>query len=134
MEKTIWTPRLYGVCDFGIYLDRDFAKEMIQSKVPAERQTIMNKLANEELKKWEINWSNPYNFHEDSCFVSQIYMGQNGVGFSTDHHTIDELLNGKESPKPIEYTSHNVDVPKQAYVLMSLFDKWIEYADAFRGD
>lgn len=134
MDKTIWTPRLYGSCDFGIYLDRDFAREMIQSKVSNERQTRMNELANEELKRLGTNWLNPYTFHKDSCFISQFYIGQNGVWLSTNHQTIDDLLNGKESSKPIEYNSHNVDVPSQSYVLMRLFDQWIEYADAFKSE
>lgn len=133
MEKTIWTPRLYGYCDFGVYLDEDFARDLIQSKVPDERQRRMNELANEELKTMGEYWLSPYTFHEDSCFISQIYIGQNGVWLSTNYQTIDELLKGKESSKPIEYTSHNVDSPKQAYVLMRLFDKWVEYADAFKS-
>ena len=70
MEKTIWTPRLYGRGDFGIYLERDFAKEMIKSKIPIKRQNRMNELANEELKRFGINWSNPYTFHKDSCFIT----------------------------------------------------------------
>ena len=47
MEKTIWTHRLYEQCDFGVYLDKDFEREMIQSRVQTERQTTMNKLSNE---------------------------------------------------------------------------------------
>jgi len=133
MKRTLWTPRLYGECDFGVYLDQDFAKEMIQSRVPIERQTNMNELANKELKRLGTYWLNPYTFYEDSCFITQFYIGQNGVWLSTNHNTIDDLLSGKECSKPIEYDSHNVDTPKQAYILMALFDKWIEYADAFRS-
>ena len=134
MDKTIWTPYLHGSCDFEVYLDRDFAREMIQSKVSNERQKRMNQLANEELKRLGTNWSTPYIFHEDSCFILEFHIGQNGVWLSTTHQTIDDLLNGKESSKPIEYDSHNVDVSSQAYVLMRLFDKCIEYADAFKSD
>ncbi|GAJ08284.1 unnamed protein product, partial [marine sediment metagenome] len=134
MKKTIWTPRLYGRCDFGVYLDRDFAKEMFQSKVPTERQTRMNELANEELKRLGTDWLNPYTFYKDSCFITQFYIGQNGVWLSTNRQTIDNLLKEKESSKLIEYDSHNIDTPKQAYVLMALFDKWVEYADAFKSD
>jgi hypothetical protein len=134
MDKTIWTPRFYGSCDFGVYLDRDFARDMIRSKIPNERQGRMNELANEELKRLGTNWSNPYTFYEDSCFISQFYIGQNGVCLSTNHQTIGDLLNGREFSKPIEYNSHNVDVPKQVYVLMLLFDKWIEYADTLKNE
>ena len=134
MEKTIWTPRLYGYCNFGVYLDRDFAKEMIQAKLSNKRQRRMNELANEELKRLRTNWSDPYTFHEASCFISQFYIGQNGVWLSTNHQTINDLINEKESSKPIEYSSHNVDFPSQAYILMRLFDKWIEYANVLKNE
>jgi|SRR3989344_4801627 len=134
MEKLIWTPRLYGNCDFGIYLNRNFATEMIQSKVSAERQMRMNELANKELKRLNINWSNPYIFYENSCFISQFYIGQNGVWLSTTHQEISNVLSGRESSEPIEYNSHNVDISKQAYTLMVLFDKWIEYASVLKSD
>ncbi len=133
MEKTIWTPSLYGRCDFGIYLDRNFAKEMVKSKVPIKKQNRMNELANEELKRFGINWLNPYTFQKDSCFITQFYIGQNGVWLSTDHLTIENLLKEKESSKLIEYNSHNTDTSKQAYILMLLFDTWVRYADAFKN-
>ena len=133
MEKTIWTPRLYGSYDFSIYLDRNFAREMIQSKCSDEIQKNMNKLANSELNKLRINWSSSYMFHENSCFIDQFSIGQNGVWLSLDRSTIDDLITEKDSSKPIEYTSHNVDDPKQVYALMKLFSKWIEYADNLKS-
>lgn len=132
MDKTLWTPSFYGRYDFGIYLDRDFALEMIQAKIPAERQTGMNKVAKGLLNVLGIDWSNPYTFHQDSGFISNCHIGQNGVWLSTNHQTIEDLLSGKESSKPIEYHSHNVDAPRQAHVLMVLFGKWVDYADALR--
>lgn len=132
MEKIIWTPRLYGSCDFGVYLDKNFARDMIQSTVSNERQRRMNGLANEELRSLKINWLDPYLFYKDSCFVSQFNIGQNGVWLATDRHAINDLLSEEKSVKPIEYNSHNVDFPSQAYVLMRLFDKWVEYADVFK--
>ncbi len=135
MERTIWTPRFYGEYDFEVYLDWDFAREMIQSRISTERQTKMNKLGDVELKRLGVNWLSPYTFHEDSRFITQFYIGQNGVWLATDHQTIDGLLNQEEeSSNVIKYTSHNVDTPKQAYVLMMLFGKWVEYVDALKGD
>ncbi len=133
MEKIIWTPCLYGKSDFKIYLDKNFAKEMIQSKIPIERQTNMNKLANEELKRLETNWLNPYNFYEDSCLITQIYIGQDGVWLSTNRQVIDNLLKEEKFFEPIEYNSHNTDTTKQAYVLIKLFNKWIDYSDALKA-
>ena len=132
MEKIIWTPDLYGGCDFKVYLDKEFAKEMIQSKIPNGKQIRMNELANEELKRLRINWSNPYSFYTDSCFITQFYIGQDGVWLSTNYQTIEDLINRKESSKIVEYNSHNVDTPSQAYVLMVSFDKWVQYADELK--
>ncbi len=133
MKKIIWTPELYGTCNFRIYLDEDFAREIIQTKISDKEQARMNELANEELERLETNWLDPYKFHKDSCFVTQFYIGQNGVWLSTNYQTTKDLLKGEKSSKPIKYNSHNVDIPKQAYVLMTLFDKWVEYAGTFKN-
>ena len=133
IDKLIWQPRFYAEYDFEVYLDRDFARTMIQAKIAPERQKITNELANEELKKLGIHWSNPYDFYEDTGFIRQFYIGQNGVWLSTNHRNIDELLEGAESHELIKYDSHNVDTSRQAYVLMRIFDKWVAYADAMRG-
>lgn len=134
MEKTIWTPDLHGRFNFDIYLDRDFATDMIRSKISNEKQTRFNALANEELEKLAIYWLNPYAFHEDSCFIKEFYLGQNGVTLFTDHHTIADLVNGKESSKPIKYHSEHAETRKQAYTLMTLFDEWVKHADALKSD
>ena len=133
MEETIWTPRLYGKYNFGINLDKDFARKIIQSRISTARQTWINELANNELKRLRTNWLDPYTFHKDSCLITQCYIGQNGVGLSLEYQIIDNLLKDKIYSKVIEYNSHNVDTPSQAYVLMNLFDKWVEYADAFKS-
>ena len=78
MERTIWTPHFCSEKDFKVYLDSGFAKEVMQSKIPNEMQKGMNELGNEELKRLGVNWLNPYEFYEDSCFVTQFNIGQNG--------------------------------------------------------
>ncbi len=98
--------------------------------ISPERQQAMNNVGNEVLMGLGDDWRNPYTFQQDSCLVTQAYLGQNGVWLATDI-TRNELLNEKSS-KPIEYHSHNVDTPKQAYTLMALFGKWIEYADILK--
>lgn len=132
MEKAIWTPDLYGKYDFGIYLDRKFALEMINSIIPGERQKSMNELATEELKRLGVKWPNPYTFCNNSCFITQFYIGDNGVWLSTNHTNISDLLSGRESSELVEYHSHNVDTPYQTYILMLLFNKWIDFSDALR--
>ena len=133
MEETIWIPRLYGKYNFGVNLGKDFAREAIQLRIPAQEQTKMNKLANKELERLKTDCLNPYIFHEDSCLITQCYIGQNCVGLSLDSRIIDQLLEDKIYSEVIEYDSHNIDTPNQAYVLMNLFDKWVEYADAVKN-
>ena len=134
MESTIWTPQFSGSYEFRVYLDHIVAREAVRLKHPSKVQMRMNEIANQELQRLGINWTNPYTFHGDSGFITQVNIGQNGVWLSTDHQTIEDLLDGKESPTPVEFHSHNVDTPTQAYSLMVLFGKWVEYFDAFRSN
>ena len=133
MAKIIWQPILNARYDFTVHLDRDFAKEMINAHIHADRQTKMNQLGKEELKELNVNWLTPYLFHKDSCFISQVYLGE-GVWLSTKYTTIDGLLEGEEITKPVDYHSHNVRTSRDAYILMALFDKWVNYADALKDD
>jgi len=132
MNKLIWQPSLTNRYDFVIYLDFGFALEMIRTQIPAERQRRLNEIANDEIKQMGNNWRDPYTFHKSSCFISQVYIGNNGVWLSSNHQEIDRLLRGRES-KPIEYYSHNVDSSKEAYILMALFDRWISLSDALKS-
>jgi hypothetical protein len=131
MEKVIWRPSITNRYDFAVYLDRDFAREMIRAQIPDKRQKRMNEIGNEELKGMGINWLSPYTFYEQSCFVSQVYIGRNGVWLATNCNNIESLLREGEN-EPIEYHSHNVDTAKEAYVLMALFDKWVDLSDALK--
>lgn len=130
MERTLWTPCFSAKYDFAVYLDRPFAREMIQAKIPTARQEAMNNLGNKVLRRLEIDRLEPYSFHKDSCFVTGVYLGQNGVWLAADT-TSDELLKDK-STRLIEYHSHNVDNSKQAHTLLALFDQWVTYSDILK--
>src|SRR3989344_6697382 len=132
MEKTIWTPGFSKGYDFKVYLDVGFAKEMMQSKIPYEMQSGLNKLGNDELKQFGVNWLIPYQFYKDSCFITQFDLGQNGVWLSVNNQTICDLLKEDKSQKIIEYHSHNVEYPKDAFVPLVLFSKWVEYKDILK--
>jgi len=129
MEKIIWQPSL-GYYEFNISLDKDFARDMLLAKIPAKNQDALNQVANRELERLKIGWKNPYSFHEDSCFVKQIYIGSNGVGLSTNHQTINNLL--KNGADKVKYYSHNVDYTSQQHALMILFEKWVDYSDVIK--
>ena len=135
MKKLIWTPRLYGKCDFEIYLDGDFAREMIGIANPKESQDRMNELTKEDLKIF-LNKREPFMFYEDSFLVEQISLGYDGIWLSPHAGTIVELLdndsNDEESAKHLVYKSHNVATPHEAYLLMMLFDDWVKYTKTFK--
>ena len=128
MESLIWTPHLYGGRSLEIHLDQNFARSMISSQAPPGNQKRLNDLATGDLKRFGLHHLDPYSFHEDSCFVKQIYLGSNGVWLATSKFEIDKLLRGTSLEKPIKYEPHNVDHAINCYLLMSLFDRWVEYS------
>ena len=129
MEKLIWQPVLNQGAEFSVYLDQEFARRMIKSPASEQMRRRMNELANEDLKRFSIGWREPYLFHEGSAFISQFYIGRNGVWLSIDDNSIKQLQGDSVLTNPVEYHSHNVDMREESYVLMYLFDKWIRYAD-----
>lgn len=132
VDKIIWQPEFIFEHDFKVLLNRDFAKEMIKAKMPDGMERRMNQLANEKLKELGVHWLNPYTFHGDSCFLSQIYLGQNGLWLSTSYRDIEDLGRDNIPSKPVEYYTHNVDMLSQAYHLMRMFDMWIHYSDVLK--
>ncbi len=132
VDRIVWQPfGLWGEKqDFSALMDEDFAREMIRLKLPEGRQESMNELANKELQRMQVNWRHPYQFHEDTAFVEQIYLGQNGVWLAIESYTIrTDLLKKVGTGKPIRYLSHNVDILKQRNDLLNLMDLWVHYSD-----
>ena len=133
MNKIVWQPiHLYQPSfDFAVYLDRKFAEEMLSSKIQQERQENLNKLAIELVKRFGLNYTSPLSFYEDSCLVTQFYIGRNGTWLAIESFSEKDLIN-KNNKKLVEYHSHNVESSLEAYTLMALFDQWIEYADVLK--
>ena len=132
-EKRIWQPELiprsYG---FKVWLDNGFAKEMLETPLAYKNQRQLNKLASEDLKVHGIKWPEPYSFHNNSCLINQVYVGNDGCWLSTSHTGLDSILTGRNT-KNIEYDSHNVDFSSNAYGLLMLFSKWVELADTLKS-
>ena len=127
MDAIIWQPSFVSGYDFMMSLDRDFAKDMIDSQVSVGRQGKMNQLANLKLNELGNNWKDPYTFLGNSRLLSQLYIGE-GVRLTTDSYSILDLVNN-ESTKPLKYISYNVGTSKEAFILLALFDKWVKYAN-----
>ena len=131
-DKIVWQPSLGSKYGFEVRLDRAFARDTVQAKIPAENQKRLNVLAYEELKRFRINYQEPYRFHEDSCFVREFHLGMNGIWLTTDHYTVSQLVKDDPSLKKVNYHSHNVDVARDAFALMTLVDIWVKYSDILK--
>lgn len=132
MERVIWTPKLFKK-GMHVYLDYDFAKEMISAKAIAGVHTNLNRLGSEEMKRWDLHYPEIYTFYKDSCLVNHFYIGQNGIWLDVDTLELRRLEEGDQSKKPIKYESHNLDSALNSHIMLSIFDKWIEYSDILKG-
>lgn len=133
MGKILWTPEILLAgrgYNFAAFLDRDFAIRMLNSKTAPEERFNLNQIANEELKKHRIATSDPFEFYNNSLLVNQFNIGQGGRWLAT---VTLEWIN-ETSTEPVKYSSHNIDSSADAYALLGLFGKWIEYVELFRND
>lgn len=134
MERIIWQPfSLYQPSfDFGIKLDRTFAKEMISTRIPQEAQRAMIDQARETAERFRFNYPEVLDFHEDTCLVAGFYIGNGGTWLTADKYDREKLMDDSQREKPLEYHSHNVDSSREAIALMALVDHWAEYSDILR--
>ena len=127
-QRIVWQPEFVtDDYEFRIYLDPEFAREMIEARISPEKQKRLNEIANEELKRLRYSWIDPYEFHGHSAFVQQVYIGRNGKWLSASRATVEGVIAGKA--EPVIYHSHNVDGSADALTLIRLFNKWIWYSD-----
>ncbi len=131
-RKIVWQPTsLYQEGhNFGIILDREFAKEMLSAKLDEGSRRRMNDLAH-QLHLSGINTS-PLLFYEDTAFVFQFSIGTGGKWLATDE-TLGKNPLEVFRERPITYSSHNLDTMADAYDLLRLVDFWVYYSDALTG-
>jgi hypothetical protein len=123
-KKVLWQPTQFVKSEFIILLDKAFAEEMMRRKISSETQRNMNKVGKMELEEAGIHWLEPYLFYEDTAFVQQVYMGQNGKWLSA---SIEEMKHAPND-QAVKYYTHNIDSSREAIALMRTFNKWIEYS------
>lgn len=133
MDKIVWQPEFYSGCEFKVFVDNDFAMKMLGITMSREQQNRMNELAKEKLESRGIKWPAPYSFHENTAFIHQIYIGGNGKWLSTNMPDLERRIKAGGLPKPIEYNSHNIDYPSEAFALLQLVDMWHYYSNIY-GD
>ena len=130
-EKVIWMPQslINQGYDFKVLLDRDFAKEMLSTKITSGKARNFNETA-DRLKLLGFNKS-PFLFYEDTAFVSQINSGTDGRWLATSGTSGKNPLGVFKGP--IEYYSHNMDSSVDLYMAMRLMDFWVDYSDVLKG-
>jgi len=134
-DRIVWQP--FGIYqerhDFGVYFDRRFIKEMIESHPKIDVLNAINKRGAELLRRRGHMWHNPYQFYEDSGLVTQFDLGENGTWLVVSETYGRSPLEVYPEPKLIPYYSHNVDTPRQVESLLALVDMWTEYSEILTG-
>lgn len=129
-----FSPKLRGSgfsCGFAIFIDKDFALRLKNTKLDQEQQLRFQELARRQVLNplGRGPASEPYSFFEDTLLVSSFHADKGGLWLSTDLYQINDLENPLK--RYIEYNSHNSDNPSQAYSLVSLFTRWVHYSQSF---
>ena len=126
-----------GGYGFGVYLDIDFAR-CVRNFVPDDVDFVQNKFQ-EHGKDWIIRkvfknegefLRNPYYFVEDSLFIQSVNVPGNACDLGVDWGQIEYLSRENSLSRCLNYSPHNVDSRAQAYCLMSLFTKWVDWTKA----
>ena len=129
MEKVIWQPtHLYksGRSDFGVLLDREFAKMMISKKLDSEKNQRLSNFIRETISKMAFN---PHIlFYKDTALAVQLNTGAGGVWLAVDRTSGRNPLEVYVS-EPIKYSSHNVDTTSDRDVLLRIMDIYVEYSE-----
>lgn len=128
-KKVVWQPLgLYQPgYDFGIYLDKAFAEEMLAAQISSERQGQMNKLAYDFLEHRRLRNRNHFIFHERTALVTEFSLGHEGRTLSVGAPDPAQILSMREGP--LKYDSHNIDDSSNQSLLMILVDLWVEYSE-----
>jgi len=132
-EKIVWQPTsIYQpTYEFGILLDRKFAREMLEVTLSEKYRNRLNEMANETLQRKGEKWVDPLRFYENTALVTNFYIGNNGTWLELEN-PLNVKENISQSNEPLVYTSHNVDSSREAIALMALVDQWVTYSDAFK--
>jgi hypothetical protein len=132
-KRIIWQPfALYQPgSDFGIYLDRDFARKMLETKLSLEDRIRVKQLLLEVSESFGFSYPEPANFHEDTAFIKGFYLND-GALLTIDQASLHHLINNPKK-ELLRYYSEEVNSPKKAQTLMALVDWWVEYADTIKS-
>jgi len=134
MDKIVWQPTYLHTrgYEFNILLDWEFAEKMIGITLSDDFRDRLNEYGAKVVKEKGHSWLSPYQFYEDTAFVDQFSLGENGVWLAADTTSGRSPLEVFKKPNPIKFSSHNVDHSSHGYTLKALVDMWIYYSDVFK--
>ena len=119
-----------GNRDFSVLLDRQFAREMFEVNLGAERQRKFNRQAQEMLEKLKYLRAEPYIFDGNSALVREFHAGRNGVWIALDGQ-FGRPINFSFQ-QPLIYSSHNCDNSADFFALTSLISYWVSYNEVLK--
>jgi len=124
-----WEQGGYG---FYIHLDRDFVRGTKQKTVEYELQERLQEIGKDKIVK--ILFPSrlikpPYHFLDNSLLVRSIHVPGDNCEIGINYNQLESLDKENSSDNSIKFSPHNVDNRIQAYALLSLFIKWVDYAE-----
>lgn len=132
-NKIIWQPNgLYEKLhnEFSISVDKNFAREMLETKISREVGQKLNRLGSELMG---VNGLDTFQFFEDTALVNQFYLGENGLWLALDIR--EDLIKDKltsDCNKPLTYYSHNSNNISQAFDLLKVVDFYVQYSEIIK--
>ena len=126
-----------GRCGFSAFLDKELAVRASQVKVSSEIQKGLLKFGSEAIRRvWERDFKESelcgevYNFHEDSLLLQYCSVPGDRCILGMAPGILTTLQEGT-FPDRVEYSTHNVDNPLQAYALLTLWLRWANGVNVF---
>ena len=122
--------------NFHIGLKKEFAKRALEMQLPERGLITFREFENGLMK--QMGWKDQvesYQFIEhklgkDSCLLGSVEVpGTNSCHLAAEDFRATNLDKINKYNKYLEYHPHNIDNPRQAYSLLSLFSKWADLMD-----
>ena len=130
MEKIIWQPDFHPGNNLILYLDKLFARQVLNKNLQPKQQDVLNSFASLYLKSLGEKCLKPYAFYEDSGLIIRLDIGREDITIIIDPFDIKKLINGEQDSKPVQYHSVNISSQTESCNFMALFNLWVKYADA----
>jgi len=130
----------FGSFGFSVKLDYDFAKKALENEISERTYNDLRKIGNMTIENIDLTSfdsfsGRPYHFvtnndGKSTNLVQWFQVPGNSCDLGLDWSQINYLKEEEKYRNYIEYMSHNIDSPKQAYALLSNFTSWVDLTSA----